>query len=78
MPTTPGKIAILERRYEAARLSVAPILFSKSNPPPKGKVIIVDRKKARKLRKQRMKSRKVLRKARKRKEKLAKKESIVL
>ena len=78
MPSTPGKIAILERRYEAARLSVAPTLFSKSNPPPKGKIIVVDKKKARKLRKLRIRSRKALHKARKRKEKFLKKEAVVL
>jgi hypothetical protein len=78
MPTTPGKAAILEARYEAARLSVAPTLHSKSNPPPRGKIIIVDRKKAKKAQKVRIRSRKALRKLRKRKEKLLKKQPVVL
>jgi len=78
MPSTPGKRAILERRYQAARLSVAPILFSQSNPPPKGKVIIVDKVKLRKLQKKKAKTRKALRKIRKRKEKLLKKQPVVL
>ena len=69
-PTTPGKAAILEARYHAARLSVAPMLFSKSNPPPFGSVVVVDKKKAEKLKRQRVRSRKVLRKIRRRKEKL--------
>jgi len=69
-PTTPGKVAILEARYQAARLSVAPTLFSKSNPPPFGKVVVVDKKKAAKLKRQRVKSKKALRKIRRRKEKL--------
>jgi hypothetical protein len=78
-PTTSGKVAILEARYEAARLSVAPTLFSKSNPPPFGKVVVVDRKKAKKIKNQRIKSRKALRKIRRRKEKLERrKEPIVL
>jgi len=69
-PTSPAKADILEARYRAARLSVAPVLFSKSNPPPFGKVVVVDKKKAQKLQKQRVKSRKSLRKFRRRKEKL--------
>jgi hypothetical protein len=73
IPTTPGKSEILAARYNAARLSVAPTLFTKSNPPPAGKIVIVDRKKARKIRKQRIKSRKAVKKARRRKLKLAKK-----
>jgi len=77
-PTTPGKAAILQARYNAARLSVAPILFSKSNPPPTGKIVIVDRKKLKKLRKQKMKSRQALRRRRRRKEKLAKKSQLLL
>ena len=72
-PTTPGKSALLEARYNAAGLSVAPTLFTKSNPPRTGKIIIVDRKKARKMRKERIKSRKALKKARRQKLKLAKK-----
>jgi hypothetical protein len=77
-PRTPGKAAILEGRYNAARLSVAPVLFSKSNPPPKGKIVIVDRKKAKKSRKQRIKSRKALKIRRKRNEKLVEKQPVVL
>jgi large subunit ribosomal protein L41 len=77
-PQTSGKAAILEARYNAARLSVAPVLFSKSNPPPKGKVVIVDRKKAKKIRRQRIRSRKAQRAIQKRKEKLLKKQPIVL
>ena len=73
-PRTSGKQAILERRYRAARLSVAPTLFSKSNPPPKGAIPIVDRKKAMKLKKQRIRSRKALKKARRRIEKRAKRQ----
>jgi hypothetical protein len=46
------------------------MLFSKSNPPPVGKVVIVDKKKARKMKRHRIRSRKALRKIRKRKEKL--------
>jgi len=77
-PQTPGKAAILEARYTAARLSVAPTLFSKSNPPPKGKIVIVDRKKAKKIRRQRIRSRKAVRTIRRRNEKLLKKQPIVL
>jgi hypothetical protein len=77
-PSTPGKMAILEARYQAARLSAAPTLFSKSNPPPKGKIIIVDRKKAMKLKKQRVKRRKALKKQRKRREKMANRQPAVL
>jgi hypothetical protein len=78
-PSTPGKAAILEERYKAAELSVAPTLFSKSNPPPVGKVVIVDKKKARKIKRHRVRSRKALRKIRKRQEKLlAKKTPVVL
>ena len=73
MPTTLGKSEILAARYTAARLSVAPTLFTRSNPPPSGKIVIVDRKKARKMRKQRIKSKKAVKKARRRKLKLAKK-----
>jgi len=72
-PKTPGKTALLEARYNAARLSVAPTLFTKSNPPPTGKIVVVDRKKARKMRKQRIKRRKAAKKARRRKLKLEKK-----
>jgi len=77
-PSTPGKQAILKARYEAARLSVAPILFSKSNPPPHGKIVVVDKKKARKLRRQRIRSRKAFKKAKSRREKLAKRQPVVL
>ena len=69
-PTSPAKAEILEARYKAARLSVAPVLFSKSNPPPFGKVVVVDKKKAQKIKRQRVKSRKATRKFRRRKEKL--------
>ena len=73
-PKTPGKAALLEARYEAARLSVAPTLFSKSNPPPFGKVVIVDKKKAARRQRQKVKSRKALRKMMRRKEKRARRE----
>jgi hypothetical protein len=78
IPTTLGKSAILAARYKAARLSVAPTLFTRSNPPPTGKIVIVDRKKARKMRKQRMKSRKAVKKAKRRKLKLANKRRLVV
>jgi hypothetical protein len=68
----------LEERYHAARVHVAPVLFSKSNPPPFGKVVVVDKKKARKLKQQRVKSREALRKIRRRKGKLARKNLSVL
>jgi hypothetical protein len=77
-PTSPVEAAILEARYKAARLSVAPILFSRENPPPKGKVIIVDKKKLRKLQKRKKRNRKAQRKAKKLAEKLERKEPIVL
>jgi hypothetical protein len=77
-PTTPGKAAILQARYEAARLSVAPTLHSKSNPPPVGKIIIVDKKKAQKLKKQRVRSRKALKAKRRNAEKLEKKRNPIV
>ena len=73
-----GKIAILEARYKAASLSVAPTLFSKSNPPPKGKLIIVDKKKIRKLRRAKIKSIKGLKKLKKQRENSGKKEPVLL
>jgi hypothetical protein len=73
-----GKAEILEARYKAASLSVAPTLFSQSNPPPKGKVIIVDKRKARKLRRARIRTIKAMKKLRKRREKGGKKEPALL
>jgi hypothetical protein len=73
-----GKAAILEARYEAASLSVAPTLFSKSNPPPKGRVIVVDKKKIRKMRRAKIKSIKGLKKLKKQRERSGKKEPALL
>ena len=73
-----GKAEVLEARYKAASLSVAPTLFSQSNPPPKGKMIIVDKKKARKLRRAKIRGSKYLKKLAKRREKASKKEPALL
>jgi hypothetical protein len=76
-PSTSGKQEILQARYQAARLSVAPALFSKSNPPPKGKIPVVDRKKAVKLRRQRIRSRMAAKSTKKRRDKHLKKKLFV-
>ena len=73
-----GKAEILEARYKAASLSIAPTLFSQSNPPPKGKIIIVDKKKARKLRRAKIKTIKGMKKLWKRRERAGKKEPTLL
>ena len=73
-----GKAEILEARYKAASLSVAPTLFSQSNPPPKGKIIIVDKRKTRKMRRARIKVLKGMKKLRKNREKAGKKEPALL
>jgi hypothetical protein len=56
---------MLEARYHAARMSVAPQLFSRSNPPPKGKVVIVEKKKVDKARRQRKRNGRIALKKRK-------------
>lgn len=76
--TSKGKIKILEARYKAASLSVAPTLFSNSNPPPKGKVIIVHKKKIQKMRRAKIKSIKGFKKLKKQREKAGKKEPALL
>jgi hypothetical protein len=73
-----GKMKILEARYKAASLSVAPTLFSNSNPPPKGKVIIVHKKKIQKMRRAKIKSIKGFKKLKKQREKAGKKEPALL
>ena len=73
-----AKAAILEARYRAAGLSIAPTLFSKSNPPPKGNVIIVDKKKIRKIRRAKTKVVKSLKKLKKQREKAGRKEQVLL
>jgi len=52
----------LEKMYEAARQAVTPALFTKSNPPPKGEVPLVHKKKIRKVILQRKRSRRAYRK----------------